>query len=99
MEIQTSNVFRKWLEGLKDSSGRDAIARRIDMLAESGHFGDHRHIIGAIFELRIHTGPGYRLYVAKEGGALVILLCGGDKSTQQKDIIKAQKILEEWPCK
>ncbi|BEG58247.1 hypothetical protein NHP21005_19350 (plasmid) [Helicobacter sp. NHP21005] len=50
---------------------------------------------GAIFELRIHTGPGYRLYVAKRGEVLVILLCGGDKSTQQKDIIKAQKILKE----
>ncbi|WP_430886755.1 hypothetical protein [Helicobacter gastrocanis] len=46
---------------------------------------------GAIFELHIHTGPDYRLYVAKRGDVLVILLCGGDKSTQQKDIIKAQK--------
>ncbi|WP_324752926.1 type II toxin-antitoxin system RelE/ParE family toxin [Helicobacter bizzozeronii] len=48
-----------------------------------------------MFELRIHTGPGYRLYATKRGDTLVILLCGGDKSTQQKDIIKAQKILEE----
>ncbi|CCB80768.1 hypothetical protein HBZC1_17820 [Helicobacter bizzozeronii CIII-1] len=95
MEIQTSDEFTKWLDKLKDLSARDAIARRIDALQESGHFGDHKHIVGSIFELRIHTGPGYRLYVSKKGDVLVILLCGGDKSTQQKDIIKAQKILEE----
>ncbi|BCZ19352.1 hypothetical protein NHP190012_09940 [Helicobacter sp. NHP19-012] len=50
----------------------------------------------AIFESHIHTGPGYRLYVAKQGGALVILLCGGDKSAQQKDIIKVQEILKDF---
>ncbi len=76
---------------------RDAIARRLQVLEKSGHFGDHKHITGQIFEMRIHTGAGYRLYVAKRGDVLVILLCGGDKSTQQKDIINAQKILEELP--
>ncbi|GMB92712.1 type II toxin-antitoxin system RelE/ParE family toxin [Helicobacter bizzozeronii] len=95
MEIQTSNEFEKWLARLKDDKGYVAITRRIDILRESGHFGDYKHITGVIFELRIHIGPGYRLYIAKRGGALVILLCGGDKSTQQKDIIKAQRILEE----
>ncbi|WP_104628647.1 type II toxin-antitoxin system RelE/ParE family toxin [Helicobacter bizzozeronii] len=95
MEIQTSDEFEKWLDKLKDLNARDAIARRIDALQESGHLGDHKYITSAIFELRIHTGPGYRLYATKRGDALVILLCGGDKSTQQKDIIKAQKILEE----
>ncbi|WP_281769740.1 type II toxin-antitoxin system RelE/ParE family toxin [Helicobacter ailurogastricus] len=95
MEIQTSSEFEKWLEKLKDDKGYVAITRRIDALRESGHFGDHKHITGQIFEMRIHTGAGYRLYVAKRGKVLVILLCGGDKSTQQKDIIKAQKILEQ----
>ncbi|WP_163535137.1 type II toxin-antitoxin system RelE/ParE family toxin [Helicobacter suis] len=94
MEIQTSNEFEKWLEKLKDDKGYVAITRRIDVLKENGHFGDHKHITGTIFELRIHTGPGYRLYIAKQNEALVILLCCGDKSTQQKDIIRAQKILE-----
>ncbi|WP_104758289.1 type II toxin-antitoxin system RelE/ParE family toxin [Helicobacter salomonis] len=94
MEIQTSNEFEKWLDGLKDDHGHAIITRRIRFL-RGGHFGDHKHIMGSIFELRIHTGPGYRLYVAKRGDVLVILLCGGDKSTQQKDIIKAQKILKE----
>lgn len=97
MEIQSTSIFTGWLEKLKDLKARDAIARRLQVLEKSGHFGDHRHIDGALFELRIHTGPGYRLYVAKRGEVLVILLCGGDKSTQQKDIIKAQKILKELP--
>ncbi|WP_104628645.1 type II toxin-antitoxin system RelE/ParE family toxin [Helicobacter bizzozeronii] len=99
MEIQASSVFRKWLESLKDLNAHDAITRRLQVLEKHGHFGDHKHIVGSIFELHIHTGPGYRLYIAKQGGVLVILLCGGDKSTQQKDIIKAQKILKEWPWK
>ncbi|WP_104751157.1 type II toxin-antitoxin system RelE/ParE family toxin [Helicobacter salomonis] len=97
MEIQSTSIFEKWLKNLKDLNGKGVITRRIQNLKNSGHFGDHKHIDGALFELRIHTGPGYRLYVAKRGNALVILLCGGDKSTQQKDIIKAQKILEELP--
>ncbi|CRF53144.1 type II toxin-antitoxin system RelE/ParE family toxin [Helicobacter ailurogastricus] len=71
--------------------------RRIQNLKNSGHFGDHKHIGGVLFELRIHARPGYRLYVAKQGETLVILLCGDDKSTQQKNIIEAQKILEELP--
>ncbi|WP_240451800.1 type II toxin-antitoxin system RelE/ParE family toxin [Helicobacter sp. L8] len=73
-----------------------------EMIAEDFNYPHHSKIFqilmgGVLFELRIHTGPGYRLYVAKRGNALVILLCGGDKSTQQKDIIKAQRILEELP--
>lgn len=97
MEIQSTSVFEEWLEKLRDLKARDIIARRIDMLQENGHFGDHKHISGALYELRIHADPGYRLYIAKRGDVLVILLCGGNKSTQQKNIIKAQKILEELP--
>ncbi len=74
IEIQTSNEFEKWLEKLKDLKGRGAIVRRLNILEESGHLGDHKHITGVIFELRIHTGPGYRLYIAKRGEDLVILL-------------------------
>ncbi|WP_104629577.1 type II toxin-antitoxin system RelE/ParE family toxin [Helicobacter bizzozeronii] len=96
MEIKASKTFLEWVQNLKDSKGRTAIARRLQILKTSGHFGDHKHIIGSIFELRIHTGPGYRLYVAKRGKVLVILLCGGDKSTQQKDIIRAQEILKDF---
>ncbi|WP_104696398.1 type II toxin-antitoxin system RelE/ParE family toxin [Helicobacter salomonis] len=97
MEMRKTDIFKEWLKNLKDLKAKSAIVRRLEILQESGHFGDHKHIIGTIFELRIHTGPGYRLYIAKRGDVLVILLCGGDKSTQQKDIIRAQKILEELP--
>ncbi|WP_104740188.1 type II toxin-antitoxin system RelE/ParE family toxin [Helicobacter bizzozeronii] len=98
MEIQKTDVFTEWLKKLKDLKAKSAIVRRLEALQESGHLGDHKYITNAIFELRIHTGPGYRLYATnKNGNTLVILLCGGDKSTQQKDIIKAQKILEELP--
>ncbi|BDQ29723.1 type II toxin-antitoxin system RelE/ParE family toxin [Helicobacter ailurogastricus] len=96
MQVKTSKTFLDWLESLKDTSAKSAVTRRLKALSESGHFGDHKHILGVIFELRIHSGPGYRLYVAKKGDTLVILLCGGDKSTQQKDIIKAQEILKDF---
>ncbi|GMB93880.1 type II toxin-antitoxin system RelE/ParE family toxin [Helicobacter bizzozeronii] len=97
MEVQSTSIFEEWLKNLKDLRGRNAIARRLQVLEKHGHFGDCKHITGVIFELRIHTGPGYRLYVAKRGEVLVILLCGGDKSTQQKDIIKAQEIFKDLP--
>lgn len=95
MKVETSTIFLEWLKNIKDAKAHTAITRRIQALRSDGHFGDHKHITGAIFELRVHTGPGYRLYVAKKGDALVILLCGGDKSTQKRDIMKAQKILDE----
>ncbi|BCZ18340.1 hypothetical protein NHP190003_16220 (plasmid) [Helicobacter sp. NHP19-003] len=94
MEIQTSKVFKKWLNKLRDEIARAKISYRIKRLKD-GDLGDYKHIQETIFELRIHTGPGYRLYISKQGAKLVILLCGGDKSTQQRDIIKAQKILEQ----
>ncbi|GMB93256.1 hypothetical protein NHP200010_09700 [Helicobacter bizzozeronii] len=58
--------------------------RRLEALQESGHLGDHKYITSAIFELRIHTGPGYRLYATKRGDALVILLCGGTKARNKR---------------
>ncbi|CCB80924.1 protein of unknown function DUF891 (plasmid) [Helicobacter bizzozeronii CIII-1] len=96
MIVKTSSVFDAWLEGLANPIALSAIAKRLDMLRANGHFGDHKHITGQIFEMRIHTGAGYRLYVAKRGKVLVILLCGGDKSTQKRDIQKAQEILKEF---
>ncbi|WP_349496878.1 type II toxin-antitoxin system RelE/ParE family toxin [Helicobacter ailurogastricus] len=96
MVIKTSSVFDVWLENLANPTALSAIAKRLDILRAHGHFGDHKHIVGQIFEMRIHTGAGYRLYVAKKGNTLAILLCGGDKSTQKKDIQKAQEILKEF---
>nr|WP_233709007.1 MULTISPECIES: type II toxin-antitoxin system RelE/ParE family toxin [Helicobacter] len=68
-----------------------AIIERLDVLRAYGHFGDHKHIVDSIFEMRIHTGPGYRLYVAKRDDTLVVLLCG----LCGGDIQRAQEILKE----
>jgi putative addiction module killer protein len=89
--IQQSDEFKEWIKGLKDQTARAKVLVRIKRLAE-GNMGDAKHFDG-ISELRIDYGPGYRVYVAKKGNTLYLLLCGGDKSSQQKDIEKAKKIL------
>ncbi len=66
MVVKTSSVFDAWLENLPNPTALSAIAKRLDMLRTHGHLGDHRHITGQIFEMRIHIGAGYRLYVAKK---------------------------------
>ncbi len=93
-EIKTTRVFSRWLIKLKDIKGRIAVARRIERL-EHGNFGDVKSISASISELRIQTGPGYRVYFSKREERIIILLVGGDKSTQSKDIEKAKKILKE----
>ena len=89
--VRQSDEFREWLKGLKDQIAKAKVLMRITRLA-AGNMGDVKHFEG-ISELRIDYGPGYRVYVAKKGSTLYLLLCGGDKSSQQKDIEKAKKIL------
>ena len=90
MVIQT-DAFRDWLDALRDLDARKRIVRRILRL-EAGLFGDAKSVGAGISELRIDHGPGYRLYFIRRGGELVILLCGGDKSTQDSDIRRAREI-------
>lgn len=94
-EIKSTKTFSKWLSKLKDMKGRIAIARRIERM-EHGHFGDVKSVGTRISELRITTGPGYRVYFTKKEDRIIILLIGGDKSTQSKDIEKAETLLEEY---
>ncbi len=89
--IQQSDEFKTWLRGLRDQTAKAKIVVRIKRLA-NGNMGDAKHFDG-ISELRIDYGPGYRIYVAKRGSTLYLLLCGGDKSNQQRDIDRAKKIL------
>jgi len=94
-KIRKSSVYLKWLKNLKDSVGKALIYKRIDRLA-SDNPGDVGPVGDNISELRIHYGPGYRVYYKDTGKEIIILLCGGDKSTQQADIIKAKKIAKQY---
>jgi putative addiction module killer protein len=90
-EIIHSDVFKSWLHKLRDSRARYRIYKRIERLAE-GNPGDVEPAGEGISEMRIHYGPGYRVYFKDTGKEIIILLCGGDKSTQQADIIRAKEI-------
>ena len=91
-EIRRSDIFDKWFLKLRDAEAKARIAARVDRLAE-GNPGDSR-FLGDVSELRIDYGPGYRVYYKDTGREVIILLCGGDKSTQQADIMKAREIAQ-----
>ena len=95
IEVVRTDEFEMWLENLNDLRGKSRIIRRIDRLA-NGNPGDARPIGKGLSELRLDVGPGYRVYYLQDADTLVLLLCGGDKSTQQKDIEKAHELAEEW---
>ena len=89
--ILQTETFRAWFKALRDIKAKVAIGRRIER-AEEGNFGDHKALGGGLFEMRLQLGPGYRVYYACHGGVVYILLCGGDKSSQSKDIEAAQRL-------
>lgn len=95
IEILTTEDFDKWLRKLKDRSGRLRILERIDRLANRNP-GDVKPVGQGISELRLTYGPGYRVYYLQDGDTLIVLLVGGDKSTQQNDIRKAHELADEW---
>ncbi|MDP3167371.1 MAG: type II toxin-antitoxin system RelE/ParE family toxin [Hydrogenophaga sp.] len=95
IELRQTETFRKWRTGLKDERVRALVASRLDRLA-FGLAGDVESVGRGVSELRIHHGPGYRLYFCKKGSTIIILLCGGNKSTQTKDIKTAKRLAEEW---
>jgi putative addiction module killer protein len=95
VEIAKSATFDRWLRKLKDRRAAARVLVRIDRLA-AGNPGDVRPIGSGISELRIDYGPGYRVYYLKDGDRLILLLCGGDKSSQDKDIKEAHRIVEDW---
>jgi putative addiction module killer protein len=94
IEIRATEVFSSWLRAIRDAQARARIAARIRRLA-FGNPGDVRPVGDGISELRIHYGPGYRVYYIQRGAVLVILLCGGDKSTQVRDIETAKRLAKE----
>jgi putative addiction module killer protein len=91
--LQTEQ-FRDWLDGLRDVRAQARIAARL-RLAEAGNLGDWRSVGGEVSEMRVDFGPGYRLYFARRQTILIIMLAGGDKSSQTRDIKRAQRILKQ----
>jgi len=95
IDLKQTEAFRTWRLRLKDDRARALIASRLDRLA-FGHAGDVEPVGQGISELRIHYGPGYRIYFQKRGDTIIVLLCGGDKSTQSKDIKAAKRLADAW---
>ncbi len=95
LKIVESQTFQKWISSLKDREARARINDRIKRLA-SGNFGDAKAIGGGVEELRLHFGPGYRVYFLRKGNTIIVLLIGGDKGTQAQDINRAKELAEDW---
>lgn len=88
MRVVKSEAYRMWIDGLRDQPGRARVLMRVDRLIH-GNPGDHRNLSEGVSELKIDVGPGYRVYFARRGDQLLLLLGGGSKATQTKDIAKA----------
>jgi putative addiction module killer protein len=92
--IRQTGIFARWLSGLADTEGKGRILARIEA-ARLGNFGDSEPVGHGISEMRVHFGPGYRVYYMREGSVFYLLLCGGDKSTQQADIKRARSMAKQ----
>ncbi len=95
IKVCQSSVFAAWLRKLKDRKARARIQARIDR-GGLGNIGDCEPVGKGISEMRIHYGPGYRVYFMQRGRALIVLLCGGNKGSQARDIKQAKRIAEDW---
>jgi putative addiction module killer protein len=87
--------FSEWFDSLRDRRAKAKIRARLDRV-EEGNLGDCKSVGNGVFELRIDYGSGYRICFGQQGSTIIILLCGGDKSTQEKDIAKAKKYWEDY---
>lgn len=95
MRVEKTDEYRDWMDALKDLAGRARILVRVDRLID-GNPGLHRDLTDGVSELKIDVGPGYRVYYSLRGTRLLLLLIGGDKSTQQKDIAKAIQLARNY---
>lgn len=92
--IEQTKTFRDWLASLRDLSGRIAILRRIDRVAH-GNLGEIKPLGDGVSEMKIDKGPGYRIYYMRRGEQVILLLVGGDKSSQERDIKRAKQLAKE----
>jgi putative addiction module killer protein len=95
IELIASAEFEKWLANLRDTQAKARVLVRLNRVAD-GNFGDVKAVGSGISELRIPYGPGYRIYLTQRDKTLVLLLCGGDKSTQSRDIERAKAIAADY---
>lgn len=95
MRVEQTEIYREWINALKDRAGRARIQVRVDRLVH-GNPGTHRVLTDGVSELKIDVGPGYRVYYSQRGNRLLLLLAGGDKSTQQKDIDMAISLAKSF---
>ena len=95
LEILQTDEFTKWMK-LRDTDAKARINVRIRRISLTGNFGDVKPVGDGVYELRIDYGPGYRVYYSQRGSEIVLLLIGGDKSSQQKDIDKAKRLNAEY---
>jgi putative addiction module killer protein len=91
IEVRQTEVFTRWLKSLRDTKAASKIAQRV-LRVSSGLMGDVKSVGEGVSELRINFGPGYRVYFVQRGKVLILLLCGGDKSTQATDIKRAKEL-------
>jgi putative addiction module killer protein len=96
MRVRMTTVYRDWINGLRDLVARARIQVRVDRLVH-GNPGSHRALREGVSELKIDVGPGYRVYFTERDGELIILLAGGDKSTQRRDIERAIELAKNLP--
>ena len=96
LEILQTDEFIKWMKRLRDADARARINVRIRRISLTGNFGDTKPVGDGVYELRIDCGPGYRVYDSQHRSEVVLLLIGGDKSSQQKDIDKAKRLNAEY---
>jgi len=95
MRVEETLDYREWINALRDRTGKAKIQVRVDRLVH-GNPGDHRNLPSGISELKIDFGPGYRVYYSQRGDRFLLLLAGGDKSTQQKDIRRAIALAKNY---
>jgi putative addiction module killer protein len=94
-DLGGNEPFTEWLRKLRDAEGRNRILARLRRI-QQGNYGDCKNLDSGVYELRLNFGPGYRVYFGKDGETIVILLCGGDKSSQSQDIMIAKRCWKEY---
>jgi putative addiction module killer protein len=93
-DIEITEEFDNWLDTIRDNKTRMVIVKRIRSMS-LGALGETRSLTGGLFEAKIRYGPGFRLYFASKGAKIIVLLCGGDKAAQKRDIAKAREMAKE----